>query len=189
MMQPGVTLQRSRETAQGFQVYSNLTYVAAGIMGTALGAYGPIAGSRTTIVAARTCMIIVGIMVVATGIVSTWYHRAGTCDQCRESTIKHVSRIDVACACTTLTSGFAVLLPLTAIGLARRVRAAPIMLLIVAALLGSGATAIHLHLTRHDTRERDPIDYDAKHGLWHVLGASSFATGFVAAFLSLRPTG
>jgi hypothetical protein len=187
-MPPGVTIHRSRETARGFQVYSNLTYVAAGLVGMGLGAGGQMQGPRRTAVAARVTMILVGIMVVATGLVSTWYHRAGTSDDCQHGTIKRVCRIDVGCAVSTSIAGVGVLLPLTAVGLARQIRVAPIVLIVFAGLMGGGALAIHMDLTRNRTQQLDPVDYDAKHGLWHVLGASAAAFSFVAAFLALRPS-
>jgi hypothetical protein len=62
------------------------------------------------------------------------------------------------------------------------------VLIVFAGLMGGGALAIHMDLTRTRTQQLDPVDYDAKHGLWHVLGASAAAFSFVAAFLALRPS-
>ncbi len=181
------TGQRSRAGCQAFQVYSNVAYVLAGGLGVAVGTAPPYALPRHGRVAARVTVTLVGIVVMVTGLVSSWYHRVGTDDACSKTTYCRVGRVDVVCAVTTSALGAAVLAPLTIVGLARRPRAGPAMLLVLAFVVGVAAICLHVNLTRSRTRELRPCTYDIGHGTWHVLGAMSAVLGFCAVFLSLRP--
>lgn len=190
MLPPALTAhvhaQRFKGCSAG-QIYSNVAYVAAGLLGTALASTGPMALRRTNQIAARVVLLVVAYLVVGTGIVSIWYHRVGTDHSCPVALQQSVGRVDVACACTTIVTGAGVLLPLAVVGIARRPRAGPILLVVVAGLLGVTAGAVHLRLVHHDAREQQPCMYDVGHAAWHVLGAASAAIGFCAVFLALRP--
>jgi hypothetical protein len=173
--------------AQGFQVYSNVVYVAAGMLGMGFGSAGHFAGSQPTRVAARVTMLMVAIMLVATGLVSTWYHRVGTDENCCRSTYLRVGKVDIGCAVTTLVAGIGVLVPLTIVGLTRKVRVGPIVLLALTAATGITAASIHARLTLNKTRQRNPAEYDVLHGAWHALGGVSAGCAFTGAWLALRP--
>jgi hypothetical protein len=177
----------SPDACSAFQVYSNLLYVAAGVLGVSVGTAPPLNLARSGRIAARVTMTLVGIILVLTGMVSTWYHRVGTSATCCHSTYKKVGQIDIGCATTTSAVGIAVLFPLTVVGLARCPRAGPAVLLVLAVGIGAAAVALHVQVTRSQTRSRRPCAYDLAHGTWHALGAMSAALAFCAAFMALRP--
>lgn len=175
------------QAAEGFQVWSNALYIAAGVLGAGLAAGMPIALSRRGRVATRVVVLLVSYMVVITGLVSTWYHRIGTDDSCAEKTYTDVQGVDIGCATATAVAGICVVVPLTIVGLVRRPAAGPAVLLVISAGMGAAATVIHMRLTKHHARLLRPCVYDAQHGAWHALSALSAALGFVAAFLALMP--
>jgi hypothetical protein len=177
----------SSETCRGFQIYSNLLYIAAGALGVAVGTAPPLDLAPRGRVAARTTITLVGGILVVTGLVSTWYHRVGTDGGCSHDTYHRVGSVDIGCAATSSAAGLAVLLPLTIVGLARRPRAGPAVLLVVAAGMGLAAVCLHLNLSKNETRATRPCVYDVGHGMWHTLGAMSAALAFCATFLALQP--
>lgn len=170
-----------------FQVYSNLLYVLAGGFGVAVGTAPPLDLPPRGRVAARVAVTLTGIIIVITGLVSTWYHRVGTSHDCSRPTYDRVGRIDVGCAVTTTAASLAVLLPLTIVGLVRHPRPGPAVLLVLSFGVGVAAVALHLRLSHHKTRTTRPCVYDVGHGMWHVLGAMSAVLGLCAMFLALRP--
>jgi hypothetical protein len=165
---------------RNFQVYTNLCYVAAGVLGLALSAVTPLSpiDSPSLRIFARCVTCFAAILVVVTGVVSTRYH---------QSDDDGLGTADVVFACTTGVVTAVVLFPLIVYSLcsgrvSRGYTIGSAVLVSLAAITGLSAVGVHVSLTRAHAKHEDPMHYDLAHGGWHVLSAASCACGFLAYY-------
>jgi hypothetical protein len=178
------------QLCQGLQIYSNFAYLAAGCLGIGLfGADGaPLVGPPGLAPLKRGAACLTGVLLVLTGLVSTWYHKVWADRECTHARRNTCLYADMTCAIGTAVVGMVVLFPLAVEGMARSGtrRTGPAALLVTAALLGAVALGLQVRTAGEHDRHLKPCRHDLQHGMWHVLGGASAGLLYVSAWLAQR---